>query len=185
MVEMGCGVTVLGIYSLVASLVIIVMGALLVNTDYCDEKSETDGCKDLTVETGGSLTEVHNKIVKVDLFNADNGETGRVTTAGSECPPCKVSVFTTLEIIALTLLVVGFVTNFGRLIRYVIKVIKKHKLKTAEAKLRQMAETRKQIRQEIEMERGNSSTADLTKPNEDDKVFKTVRSPSWEEAVTS
>ena len=138
------------------------------------------------METGGSLTEVHNKIVKVDLFNADNGETGRVTTAGSECPPCKVSVFTTLEIIALTLLVVGFVTNFGLLIRYVIKVMKKHKLKTAEAKLRQVTETRKKFCKEIEieMERGKciSSTADLTKPSEDDKVFKTV---GWEEAVTS
>ena len=139
MVEMGCGVTVLGVYSLVASLIIIVMG-VMINTNYCDEMSETDDCKDFTVENGGSLTEVHNKMVKVDLFNADNGVMGGVTTAGSECPPCKVSVFTTLEIIALTLLVVGIVTNFGRLVRYVIKVMKKHKLKTAEAKLRQVVE---------------------------------------------
>ena len=174
----------MGVYSLVASLIIIVMG-VLINTNYCDEMSETDGCKDFTVENGGSLTEVHNKMVKVDLFNADNGEMGRVTTAGSECPPCKVSVFTTLEIIALTLLVVGIVTNFGRLVRYVIKVMKKHKLKTAEAKLRQVAETRKKLRQEIEIEmecgKCTSSTADLTKPSEDDKVFNTV---GWEEAVT-
>ena len=146
--------------------------------------SETDGCKDITVETDGSLTEVHNKIVKVDLFNADNGETGRVTTAGSECPICKVSVFTTLEIIALTLLVVLFVANFGRLIRYVIKLIKKHKLKKAEAKLRQTAETRKQIRQELEMERNISSKTDFTKSNEDDQEIKVIN-PSWEEAVIS
>ena len=82
-------------------------------------------------------------------------------------------------------MVVGIVTNIGRLVRYVIKVMKKHKLKTAEAKLRQVAETRKKLRQEIEieMERGKctSSTADLTKPSEDDKVLNTVR---WEEAVT-
>ena len=71
---MGCGVTVLGIYSLVASLIIVVHG-VLINTDYCDEISETD-CKDFTVENGGSLTEVHNKMVKVDLFNADNGVMG-------------------------------------------------------------------------------------------------------------
>ena len=63
---MGCGVTVLGVYSLVASLIIIVLG-VLINTDYCDEISETD-CKDFTVENGGSLTKVHNKMVKVDLL---------------------------------------------------------------------------------------------------------------------
>ena len=144
---MGCGVTVLGIYSLVASLVIIVLGTLLVNMDDCDENSLTNGCKDLKVETGGSLTEVHNKIVKVDLFNQDNGETGRI--AGVDCPICTVSVFTTLEIIALTLLCVLFVANFGRLIRYIVKLVGKHKLKKAEAKLRLTAETRKQIRQEF------------------------------------
>ena len=96
---------------------IIILGTLLVTMDDCDENSLTNGCKDLKVETGGSLTEVHNKIVKFDLFNQDNGETGR--TAGVDCPICTVSVFTTLEIIALTLLVVLFVANFGRLIRYV------------------------------------------------------------------
>ena len=128
------------------------------------------------------MTEVHNKILKVDLFNQDNGETG--CTAGVDCPICTVSVFTTLEIIALTLLVVLFVANFGRLIRYVIKLIKKHKLKKAEAKLRQTAETRKQIRQELEMERGLSSKTDFTKSNEDDQEIKVIN-PSWEEAVIS
>ena len=82
-------------------------------------------------------------------------------------------------------MVVGIVTNIGRLVRYVIKVMKKHKLKTAEAKLRQVAETRKKLRQEteIEMERGKctSSTADLTKPSENDKVLNMI---GWEEAVT-
>ena len=101
-----------------------------------------------------------------------------------DCPICTVSVFTTLEIIALTLLVVLFVANFGRLIRYVIKLVKKHKLKKAEAKLRQTAETKKQIRQEIEMERGTSRKMDLIKSNEDDQEIKGMN-PSWEEAVTS
>ena len=172
---------VLGIYGLVASLVIIILGTLLVTGDDCDENSLT-GSKDLKVEAGGSLMEVHNKILKVDLFNQDNGETGR--TVWVDCPICTVSVFTTLEIIALTLLVVLFVANFGRLIRYVIKLIKKHKLKKAEAKLRQTAETRKQIRQELEMERCNSSKTDFTKSNDDDQEIKVIN-PSWEEAVIS
>ena len=174
----------MGVYSLVASLIIIVMGEMI-NTNYCDEMLETDDCKDITVGNGGKLTEVHNKMVKVDLFNADNGEMGRVTTADSECPPCKVSVFTTLEIIALTLLVVGIVTNIGRLVRYVIKIMKKHKLKATEAKIKRDAETKKKLRQEIEIELGRgkctSSTADLTEPGKDDRVFNTV---GWEEAIT-
>ena len=111
---------------------------------------------------------------------------GRVTSGKSECPPCTFSAFTALEIVAITLLVVGIVTNIGRLVRYVIKVIEKHKLKATEAKIKQDAETKKKLRQEIEieMERGKctSSTADLTKPSEDDRVFNTV---GWEEAVSS
>merc|ERR1712215_537960 len=100
--ETGCGVTVLGIYGLVASLVIIILGTLLVTGDDCDENSLT-GSKDLKVEAGGSVMEVH-KVLKFDLFNQDNGDTGR--TAGVDCPICTVSVFTTLEIIGLTLLCV-------------------------------------------------------------------------------
>ena len=160
---------------------IIILGMLLVTGDDCDENSLTN-CKDLKVETGGSLTEVHNKILKVDLFNQDNGETGR--TAGVDCPICTVSVFTTLEIIGLTLLCVLFVANFGRLIRYIVKLVGKHKLKKAEAKLRLAAETRKQIRQELEMERGISNKTDFTKSNEDDQEIKVIN-PSWEEAVIS
>ena len=101
-----------------------------------------------------------------------------------DCPICTVSVFTTLEIIALTLLCVLFVANFGRLIRYIVKLVGKHKLKKAEAKLRLAAETRKQIRQELEMERGISSKTDFTKSNEDDQEIKVIN-PSWEEAVIS
>ena len=66
---MGCGVTVLGIYGLVASLVIIILGTLQVTGDDCDDNSLTHGSKDLKVGAGSSLTEVRNKILRVDLFN--------------------------------------------------------------------------------------------------------------------
>ena len=45
---MGCGVTVLGVYSHVASLMIIVMG-VMININYYGEMLETDDCKDITV----------------------------------------------------------------------------------------------------------------------------------------
>ena len=88
----------------------------------------------VTGKASGSLMEVHNKVLKFDLFNQDNGDTGR--TAGVDCPVCTVSVFTTLEIIGLTLLCVLLLSNFGRLIRYIVKLVGKHKLKKADAKLR-------------------------------------------------
>ena len=83
---MGCGVTVLTIYALVASLVVLVLGTLLVTMDGCDEDSLAKSCQDLKVESGGSLTEVHNRILKLDILNQDNGETGR--TAVGDCPVC-------------------------------------------------------------------------------------------------
>ena len=163
---MGCtGVTVLGVYSFVASLIIIVMG-VMINTNYCGEMLETDDCKDITVGNGGKVTEVHNKMIKVDLFNSDNAEMGRVTSGESECPPCTFSAFTALEIVAITLLVVGIVTNIGRLVRYVIKAMKKRSLRATEAKIKRDEETKKKLHQEIEIELGRgkctSSMADLT-----------------------
>ena len=172
---------VLGIYGLVASLVIIILGTLLVTGDDCDEDSLT-GSKDLKVEAGGNLMEVHNNVLKFDLFNQDNGDTGR--TAGVDCPVCSVSLFTTLEIIVMTLLVALFLANLGRFIRYVIKLVGKHKLKKADAKLKQTAETRRQIRQELELERGISSKTVSVKSNEDDQEIK-GQDPGWEEAVLS
>ena len=98
---MGCGVTVLAIYAFVASLVVLVLSSLLVTMDGCDEDSLPKSCKDLKVETGGTLTEVHNRILKLDILNQDNGKAG---STGVDCPVCSVSLFSTLEIVALTLL---------------------------------------------------------------------------------
>ena len=173
--------TVLGIYGMVASLVIIILGMLLVTGDDCDENSLT-GSKDLKVEAGGNLMEVHNKVLKFDLFNQDNGDTGR--TAGVDCPVCTVSIFTTFEIIGLTLLCVLLLSNFGRLIRYIVKLVGKHKLKKAAEKVRLAAETRKQIIQELEMERGIANKTDFNMSNKDDQEIKVIN-PSWEDAVIS
>ena len=94
---MGCtGVAVLGVYSLVTSLIIIVMG-VMINTNYCGEMEEADDCKDITMGNGGKITEIHNRMIKVDLLNSDNAEMGHVTSNGkSECPPCTFSAFTAL-----------------------------------------------------------------------------------------
>ena len=129
---MGCGVTVLTIYAFVASLVVLVLSSLLVTMDGCDEDSLAETCKDLNVETGGTLTEVHNRILKLDILNQDNGMTGNT---GVDCPVCSVTWFTTLEIVALTLLGVLGLANLGRLTRYIVKLCGKHKLKKENAKI--------------------------------------------------
>ena len=58
---MGCGVTVLTIYAFVESLGVLVLSSLLVTMDGCDEDSLAETCKDLNVETSGTLTKVHNR----------------------------------------------------------------------------------------------------------------------------
>ena len=74
-------------------------------------------------------------MIKVNLFNSDNAEMGRVTSNGkSECAPCTFSAFTALEIVAITLLVVGIITNIGRLVRYVTMKIRS--LRATEAKIK-------------------------------------------------
>ena len=156
---------------------IIILGMLLVTGDDCD-KDSLPGYKDLKVEAGGNLMEVHNNILKFDLFNQDNGDTGR--TAGVDCPVCKVSIFTTIEIIGLTLLCVLLLSNLGRLIRYIVKLVGKHKLKKAAEQVRLSAETIKQIIQELEMECGIANKTDFNKSNEDDQI-----NPSWEDAAIS
>ena len=125
----------------------------------------------LKVESGRTLTEVHNRILKLDILNQDNGETG---CTGVDCPICSVSLFTMLEIIAMTLLGALFLANLGRFVRYVIKLVGKRKLKKANAKLQQTAETRRQIRQELELEleRGIPSKTVSVKSNEDDQEIK-------------
>ena len=145
----------MGVYSLVASLIIIVMG-VMINTNYCGEMLEMDDCKDITVGNGRKVTEVHNKMIKVDLFNSDNAEMGRVTFGKSECPPCTFSAFTALEIVAITLLVVDIIANTGRLVRYVVKTMKKRSLRATEAKITRDVEIKRK-------EQINCAQKELTK----------------------
>ena len=168
---MGCGVTVLAIYAFVASLVVLVLGSLLITMEGCDEESLVESCKDLKVD--GGLTEVHNKILKLDILNQDNGKVG---ITGETCPVCSVSLFSTLEIVALTLLGVLGLANLGRFSRYIVKLMGKHKLKKENAKIQEKAETRRKIMAELDLERGKVSV----RANKDDQGI-----PDWDEAVLS
>ena len=163
--RMGCGVTVLAIYAFVASLVVLVLSSLLVTMDGCDEDSLAKTCKDLNVETGGTLTEVHNRILKLDILNQDNGKAG---STGVDCPICSVSLFSTLEIVALTLLGVLGLANLGRFTRYIVKLMGKHKQKKENAKIQETAETRRKIIEELELERGTASKVVSVRANKDD-----------------
>ena len=173
---MGCGVVVLAIYAFVASLVVLVLGSLLA-VDGCDEDSLAKSCKDLKVETGGTLTEVHNRILQLDILNQDNGKAG---STGVDCPVCSVSWFSTLEIVALTLLGALCLANLGRFTRYIVKLLGKHKLKKEKAKIQETAETRRKILEELELERGITSNVVSAQSNKDDQEI-----PGWEEAVLS
>ena len=168
---MGCGVTVLGVYAGIASLTILILGSLLISGNDCEEKSLVESCKDLQVD--GGLTEVHNKIVKFDILNQDNGRIGLTGETGETCPVCTVGWFSTLEIVALTLLGVLGLTNVGRCCRYMVKLKNKHNLKRENAKLQKKAEIRKNILAELEMGRGNESV----RASIDDGVLE------WDEAV--
>ena len=172
---MGCGVTVLAIYAFVASLVVLVLSSLLVTMDGCDEDSLAETCKDLNVETGGTLTEVHNRILKLDILNQDNGMTGNT---GVDCPVCSVTWFTTLEIVALTLLGVLGLANLGRLTMYIVKLCGKHKLKKENAKIQKAAKTRHKILAEFELDRGTGGKVGSVRANEDNQG-----NPNWDEAV--
>ena len=165
---MGCGVTVLAIYAGIASLAVLILGSLLISVKGCDEESLVESCKDLKVD--GGLTEVHNKILKFDILNQDNGKVG---ITGETCPVCSVTWFSTLEIVALTLLGVLGLANVGRCSRYMVKLRNKHNLKKENAKLQEKAETRRKILAELDLERGNVSV----RANKDDGV------PDWDEAV--
>ena len=168
---------VLTIYAFVASLVVLVLGSLLVTMDGCDEDSLAKSCKDLKVETGGTLTEVHNRILQLDILNQDNGKAG---STGVDCPVCSVSLFSTLEIVALTLLGALGLANLGRFTRYIVKLVGKHKQKKENAKIQETAETRRKIIEELELERGITSNVVSAKSNKDDQEI-----PGWEEAVLS
>ena len=115
------GVTVLSIYGIVTTITFIVLGVIL---KYDGELVDED-CKEVHMGDGGDLTEIHNKVIKVDFLNNDQAETGRIDSEGGlVCSPCSFSTFTALEIVAITLLVVGILGNTGRLLRYVIKLMK-------------------------------------------------------------
>ena len=110
---------------MVTSVIIIVLGLMIYN-DYCGEIVDADDCKEITMGNGGKLTEIHNRLIKVDLLNCDNAEMGRVNSNGEfECPPCTFSAFTALEIVAITLLVVG-----------ILKTVRKRSLRATEAKIK-------------------------------------------------
>ena len=174
---MGCGVVVLSIYAFVASLVVLVLGSLLVTMDGCDEDSLAKSCKDLKVEMGGTLTEVHNRVLQFDILNQDNGKAG---STGVDCPVCSVSLFSTLEIVALTLLGALCLANLGRFTRYMVKLVGKHRLRKENAKIQETAETRRKIIEELELERGITSNVVSAKSNKDEQEI-----PGWEEAVLS
>ena len=142
------GVTVLSIYGIVTTITIIVLGVIL---KYDGELVDED-CKEVHMGDGGDLTEIHNKVIKVDFLNNDQAETGRIDSL--VCSPCSFSTFTALEIVAITLLVVGILANTGRLLRYVIKLMKKRSLKLAEAKVKRDAQLHQELRRVLEMERG-------------------------------
>ena len=85
------------------------------------------------------------------------GRIGLTGETGETCPVCTVEWFSTLEIVALTLLGVLGLTDVGRCCRYMVKLKNKHNLKRENAKLQKKAELRKNILAEIKMERGNES----------------------------
>ena len=101
-----------------------------------------------------------------------------------DCPVCSVSLFSTLEIVALTLLGALCLGNLWRFTRYIVKLVGKHKLKKENAKIQETAETRRKIIKELELERGITSNVVSAKSNEDDQEIK-GQVPGWEEAVLS
>ena len=95
---------------------------------------------------------------------------------------------------AITLLVAGILANTGRLLRYVIKLMKKRSLKLAEARVKRDEQLRQELRCEVEMERGMcASPAVQNIPNrlvEDngnkmDALSRPTKSMGWEEARTN
>ena len=186
------GFTVLSIYEIITTITIIVLGVIL---KYDGELVDED-CKEVHMGDGGDLTEIHNKVIKVDFLNNDQAETGRIDSEGRlVCSPCSFSTFTALEIVAITLLVVGILANTGRLVIYVIKLMGKRSLKLAEAKVKRDAQLHQELRREVEIERGMcTSPAVQNIPNrlvEDngnkmaDALSRPTKGMGWEEARTN
>ena len=77
-------------YGVVTSIIIIVLG-VIIKYDDCVEIVDAVDCKEVNMGDGGKLTEIHNRVIKVDLLNSDQAETGRIVSEGKlDCPPCTM-----------------------------------------------------------------------------------------------
>ena len=176
---MNCVLTILGVYAVVCTLTVIILGSLLFSGGDVEEKSLLD-CRDLQVD--GGVTEVRNKIVKFDILNQDNGRIGLGET-GEKCPVCATGWLSRLEIIALTMLGVLALINLGRFSRYLKKLHAKRILKKENEKLKQKAELRENILAELSVEqRGNQMVPRAASTGKDDMV---PQVPAWEDAILS
>ena len=166
---MNCVLTILGVYSVVCTLGVIILGSLLFSGGDVEEKSLMD-CRDLQVD--GPVTEVRNKIVKFDILNQDNGRIG--LGENGECPACATGWLTLLEILALVVLGILSCINLGRFGRYLKKLHEKRKLKKEGEKSKKKAEMRETVLAELSMEHRLPRNVGKDK---DDKV------PTWEEVT--
>ena len=161
---MNCVLIGLSIYSVVCTLVVVILGSLLAVDGDVEEN-----CRNLQVD--GPVTEVTNKVIKFDILNQDNsgvnlGEEG-------ECPACT-GWLTLLEILALVVLGFLFCVNLGRFGRYLKKLHEKRKLKTEEEKSKEKAKMRQTVLAELDMEHRLPRNVGKDK---DDKI------PTWEEVT--
>ena len=161
---MNCVLIGLTIYSVVCTLVIVILGSLLAVDGDVEEN-----CRNLQVD--GPVTEVTNKVIKFDILNQDNsrvnlGEEG-------ECPACT-GWLTLLEILALVVLGILSCINLGRFGRYLKKLHEKRKLKKEGEKSKKKAEMRETVLAELSMEHRLPRNVGKGK---DDKV------PTWEEVT--
>ena len=161
---MNCVLIGLSLYSVVCTLVIVILGSLL-----AVDGNVEGNCRNLQVD--GPVTEVTNKVIKFDILNQDNsgvnlGEDGK-------CPACT-NWLTLLEILALVVL--GFLScvNLGRFGRYLKKLHEKRKLKTEEEKSKEKAKMRETLLKELDMEHRLPRSVGKDK---DDKI------PTWEQVT--
>ena len=161
---MNCVLTGLSLYSVVCTVVIVILGSLLavVNTG-------EGNCRNLQVD--GPVTEVTNKVIKFDILNQDNS--GMTLGEEGECPPCT-NWLTLLEILALVVL--GFLScvNLCRFGRYLKKLHEKRKLKTEEEKSKEKAKMRETLLKELDMEHRQPRSVGKSK---DDEI------PTWEQVT--
>ena len=90
---------------------------------------------------------------------------------------------------------VGILANSGRLLRYVVKLMKKRSLRSTEAKIKRDEQLRQELRREVELERGMCASSAVqnipTKLVKDDgnKLADALTRPTngmgWKEARTN